>query len=74
MERTPVRTTGSLSQASGVMMVKKVLFLILSHWIWFALCLVVAMGTAYLYLKKTPPVYSRTISILIKPGSQGGGD
>lgn len=40
----------------------------LSYWYWFALSLAVAFAIAFYYLKSTPNVYERTVSILIKTG------
>ena len=73
MERTLTRASAS-QPGSAVMMLKRIVFLILSNWIWFLICLALSMGIAFLYIKKTPPVYSRTVSILIKPGNNGAGD
>ena len=46
--------------------VKDIVWLCLSHWWWFVLALVVTMGYAALEIKRTTPVYLRTVSILIK--------
>ena len=46
--------------------VKDIAWLCLSHWWWFVLALVVTMGYAVLEIKRTTPVYLRTVSILIK--------
>ncbi|MCH5330662.1 MAG: polysaccharide biosynthesis tyrosine autokinase [Alistipes sp.] len=47
-------------------MVKDIVWLCVSHWWWFVLSLGITMGYAVLKIKKTTPVYQRTISILIK--------
>ncbi|MCC8358441.1 GumC family protein [Salinimicrobium sediminilitoris] len=41
----------------------------LKYWPWFLLCVVLALGFAYLKLRQTTPVYSTTATILIKDGS-----
>ena len=46
--------------------IKEILFLCLSNWYWFVLSLVICIGYAYFYLKKTVPVYERTASLMIK--------
>ena len=49
-----------------VTMVKDIMWLCVSHWWWFVLSLGITMGYAVLKIKKTAPVYQRTISVLIK--------
>lgn len=46
--------------------------LCLSHWYWFLLSLAVFGGMATAYLLVTPPVYTRSASILIKEEAKGG--
>lgn len=46
-------------------------YLCLAKWYWFIISLVVCLGIASIYLLKTPPVYTRTASILIKEDSKG---
>lgn len=59
--------------------VKDILFLCLSKWYWFVISLALCLGVATYRLLTTPPVYSRTASILIKDsggrrGNSGGVD
>ena len=75
MERTQNTNPTSTRQSSsvnGTISVKKILGLILHNWYWFVLSLAVAFGCAYLKIQKTPPVYSRTASILIKTDANSG--
>ena len=51
--------------------IKDLLGLCLARWKWFVLSLVLCVGTAVIYLLKTPPVYTRSASILIKEDSKG---
>ena len=37
-----------------------------SRWYWFVLCIALGLTGSYLYLKTTPPIYTRTASIKIK--------
>ena len=46
-------------------------YLCLNKWHWFVISLVLCLGTATFYLLKTPSVYVRTASILIKDDSKG---
>ena len=44
----------------------------ISRWKWFLLSLVLFVGLAVIYLLTTPPVYTRTTSLLIKEGDKKG--
>ena len=46
---------------------KDLLTIYISKWKWFVLSLAVCLGIAAIYLLKTPPVYTRTASLLIAP-------
>jgi tyrosine-protein kinase Etk/Wzc len=51
--------------------VRVVLMRYVRNWPWFLLSLLVAMGTAYVYLLYQPPVYSVKASVLIKDEKKG---
>lgn len=53
-------------QPNILMKVRDILFECLKNWKWFALSLIVFLGIAYYQIKKTPNLYSRTASIMIK--------
>ena len=76
MERTPSANNEAparqATSASSTFSVKSILGLILRNWYWFVLSLIVALGLAYLKIQKTPPMYSRTASILIKSDANSG--
>jgi capsular exopolysaccharide synthesis family protein len=44
----------------------------IGKWKWFVLSLIVFIGLAVVYLLVTPPVYTRTTSLLIKEGDKKG--
>lgn len=52
---------------SPIVLLKTYFFLFLDKWPWFVVSLAIALGIAVFRLKSTPPVYMRTVSILIKP-------
>ena len=56
----------------GSFSVKNILRMLLGNWYWFVLSLAIAFGVAYLKIQKTPPVYSRSASILIKSDANSG--
>ena len=43
----------------------------ISHWQWFVLSLAVCLLAAALYILKTPPVYTRSASVLVKEDTKG---
>jgi tyrosine-protein kinase Etk/Wzc len=48
------------------------LYKYLAYWKWFLISVVIFLFIAFIYLKKTSPVYSRTLSVLIKDNSKNG--
>lgn len=48
-----------------------IFFMTLRHWPWIILSVVLCVGAAYLYLLRTPNVYTRSAEILIKDDSKG---
>ena len=51
--------------------IQDLFYLCLAKWHWFVISLIVCLGVAVAYLLRTPPVYTRTASILIKESSNG---
>ena len=50
---------------------KDLLIIYISKWKWFVLSLAVCLGIAAIYLLNTPPVYTRTASLLIEEDKKG---
>ena len=63
--------TSKPKQADDFLRIQDLLYLCLNKWYWFVISLVVTLGVAIFYLLKTPPVYTRTASLLIKEDSKG---
>lgn len=55
-----------LEENENSMGIKDFFYLCLAKWRWFVLSLVVVLGAAALYLLTTPPVYTRSTSLLLK--------
>ncbi len=55
----------SLEKASSID-IKDLIFIGISKWYWFVISLVIALGAATYYLLRTPPIYTRATTILIK--------
>ena len=51
--------------------IKAILYLFLSHWYWFLISVVLALGLSTYYLHKTIPVYTRSAKLLVKPDEKG---
>ena len=51
--------------------IKAIFHLFLSHWYWFLISVVLALGLATLKLYKTVPVYTRSAKMLVKPDERG---
>lgn len=58
-------------QGDDFIRIQDLFYLCLGKWYWFVISLAVALGIAVFYLLKTPPVYTRSASLLIKDGSKG---
>lgn len=67
-------TSGSVSTSGGGIKFNPMdlLRLIYRYWYWFVITLVVCLIVAWVNLKRTNPVYTRTASVLIKDKSSGG--
>ena len=58
-------------QQDDFLRIQDLLYLCLARWKWFVLSLVVTIGVATVYLLRTPAVYTRTASVLVKEDSKG---
>ena len=58
-------------QNDDFMRIQDLLALCLGKWHWFVISLAITLGLATVYLLRTPPVYTRSASLLIKEDSKG---
>lgn len=58
-------------QSDDFIRIQDLFYLCLGKWYWFVISLAVVLGIAVFYLLKTPPVYTRSASLLIKDDSKG---
>lgn len=56
-------------QGADLIKFKDILNICLYNWFWFVISLVVCLGVATYIILKTQPVYSRTMTVLIKPNN-----
>lgn len=68
---TQSNITSKFKQADDFLRIQDLFYLCLNKWYWFVISLVITLGVAVIYLLKTPPVYTRTASLLIKEDSKG---
>ncbi len=59
------------SNANGSVPLSDIFFMTLRHWPWILLSVVICVGAAYIYLLRTPDVYTRAAEILVKDDSKG---
>ncbi|HAD33328.1 MAG TPA: hypothetical protein DCF44_02345, partial [Chitinophagaceae bacterium] len=52
--------------------IKFVVFILLQHWIWFLLSLVICFLTAFVYLRYQNPIFEMEATVLVHDDSQGG--
>lgn len=64
-------TDTAQSTVSASVPLSDIFFLTIRHWPWIIASLVVCMGLAYLYILRTPKVYTRSAEILIKEQNKG---
>lgn len=79
MERVPAGAAGNVAnnapeapktrnaaQVKHQLRIRDYTYLILSNWKWFLLSLTLCVGLTYIHIKRTPKIYSRSASLLIK--------
>ncbi len=57
--------------AEDSIQIMDILYLCLARWRWFVLSLVLSLGVAVIYILRTPPIYTRTATVLIKKDRRG---
>lgn len=58
-------------QTDEFIRIQDLFYLCVSKWYWFVISLAVTISVAVIYLLTTPPVYTRSASLLIKEDSKG---
>lgn len=58
-------------QADDFIRIQDLFYLCVNKWYWFVISLAVTIGIAIIYLLTTPPIYTRSASLLIKEDSKG---
>lgn len=71
MQENKKTSTNQGEQNEKTIDIKAIFYLCLSHWYWFLISVVLALGVATFYLHKTVPVYTRIAKVLVKSDEKG---
>ena len=66
---TTIQNKSTVQNTQDFITIQDLFYLCLNKWHWFVISLVLCLGVATFYLLRTPSVYVRTASILIKDDS-----
>lgn len=66
-----IQKNNAAQNSQDFLRIQDLLYLCLAKWHWFVLSLAICLGVAVVYLLRTPKVYTRTASILIKDDGKG---
>lgn len=73
MELINQATTSKKVDTGSTIRLQDIYRLFVSKWYWFVISLVITVGTTVAYLLTTPPIFTRSASILIKEDGKGSG-
>lgn len=59
------------NNSNGTVPISDIFFMTLRHWPWILLSVAICVGATYVYLLRTPNVYTRAAEILVKDDSKG---
>lgn len=70
---TSEQNTGNskIFQQQDMLQIKDILYLCLSKWYWFLISLAICLGVATFKILRTPPIYNRSMSLMIKSDRRG---
>lgn len=66
------KRTRRAQAAAGMVPISDIIFMTLRHWPWILVSVAVCVGLAYLYLLRTPKVYTHTADLLVKDEDKKG--
>lgn len=69
----PIEEKTNFNEQENSLSLTDLLHIVWRNWYWFALSVFVCCLLAFVYLKRTPKIYTRTAAVLIKDNSKGGG-
>ena len=64
--------TTNVKQSDDFIRVRDLLNICIAKWYWFVISLAITIGVAIIYILSTPPVYTRSASLLIKEDGKNG--
>lgn len=68
---TPQNPANKKTTNSEALTISDLIKIALANWKWFVLSVLLCLGVAFYYLKKSPYIYSRSASVLIKDETKG---
>ena len=71
-QQSNIQTLVSNDELAGTINLHDIIRMVVVNWYWFVLSVLVCVGAAYYYLAKTPKIYTRSATILIKDSRKGG--
>ena len=71
-QQANIQTPVNNDDLAGTINLHDIIRMVVVNWYWFVLSVLVCIGAAYYYLAKTPKIYSRTATILVKDTRKGG--
>ncbi len=66
MSANPSNSKRQEQESRNTLNITDIIGLCLSNWYWFVICLCISCACAVIYLRMTPPVFTRNTSIVIK--------
>ena len=71
-QQSNIQTPAGNDELAGTINLHDIIRMVVVNWYWFVLSVLVCIGAAYYYLAKTPKIYNRTATILVKDTRKGG--
>ena len=71
-QQSNIQTPVNNDDLAGTINLHDIIRMVVVNWYWFVLSVLVCIGAAYYYLAKTPKIYNRTATILVKDTRKGG--
>ena len=65
-KKTKKLSSNRQEDSTSFLNIMDIVGLCISNWFWFVICLAVTWSAALIYLRMTPPVYTRSTSIVVK--------
>ena len=68
---TPSAGAAGAKQQNTGFKLREYLYLCLTHWSWFVISVIICIAIAYVYVKRTTPIYEKRAAVLLKIDENG---